>query len=62
MANTILFCEECGHRNEVDLDALKNSSDPVRCAGCGDLLRIVQKDEKNPEVVIKKGGKSDSLF
>ncbi len=62
MADTIIFCEECGHRNTVSSQAIKDSDSPVRCSGCSDILRIVHKDEKNQEVLVKKGGGDDKLF
>ncbi len=34
----IVFCEECGARNNIDLDKL--GGQPPRCENCKDILRI----------------------
>ncbi|SHK86347.1 hypothetical protein SAMN02745216_04210 [Desulfatibacillum alkenivorans DSM 16219] len=62
METTIIFCEECGHKNVVPLEALEDKSKPIKCEGCLDILRIVKKDERNPEVKVKKSDKDDTLF
>jgi hypothetical protein len=36
----IVFCEDCGERNIVDLEEVKQSGQPVRCRSCNDILRI----------------------
>jgi len=62
MAETIIFCEECGHRNTVSEEQLNDADNPVKCSGCKDILRIGQKTEKNPEVIVKKDSKDNDLF
>lgn len=62
MSNTIIFCEECGHRNIVSKEDIENPDKVVKCSGCMDVLRVVSRDEKNPEVVVKKGGPDDKIF
>ncbi len=62
MESTIIFCEECGHRNVVSPEAFEDTSKVLKCSGCRDVLRIVRKDERNPEVIVKKDTKDDSLF
>lgn len=62
MAEIIIFCEECGQRNLVSAKELKDKDNPVRCIGCKDILRVVRKNEKNPEVIIKKNNKNNDLF
>jgi len=36
----IVFCEDCGERNFVDLDEVKKSGKQVRCTSCNDILKI----------------------
>lgn len=36
----IVFCEDCGERNIIDPDKIKNTREPVRCRACNDILRI----------------------
>ena len=34
----IIFCEECGSRNDVDPKAYEDEVAPARCAYCNDIL------------------------
>ncbi|GBC60214.1 hypothetical protein DENIS_1165 [Desulfonema ishimotonii] len=36
----IVFCEECGERNLIDVEAARKTGEPVRCKACHDLLRF----------------------
>jgi len=35
----IVFCEECGARNIIDPEDIKDHSGPFRCSACNDVLR-----------------------
>ncbi|MEE4357462.1 MAG: FHA domain-containing protein [Desulfococcaceae bacterium] len=46
----IVFCEDCGERNIVDLEAAVKSGKPVRCQSCHDILRLNIPAEKTAEI------------
>ncbi|MDM8516987.1 FHA domain-containing protein [Desulfobacterales bacterium HSG16] len=53
----IVFCEECGARNIVDPDKLKEQSELPRCMTCDDILRIAlpQSSGKPEKVPVTPG-------
>ncbi|PID73442.1 MAG: hypothetical protein CSB33_03470 [Desulfobacterales bacterium] len=63
----IVFCEDCGGRNDVDEDLIRKKK-AVQCSNCHEILRIqvpleplphLQKKEKEPEtggIPIPRGG------
>ena len=36
----IVFCEDCGERNVIDIDKLGQDASPPRCRSCNDILKI----------------------
>lgn len=36
----IVFCEECGAKNDISPEILEGSGPPPRCENCNDILRI----------------------
>lgn len=36
----IVFCEDCGERNFVNPEDIKNSGEQVRCTSCNDILKL----------------------
>lgn len=48
----IVFCEECGSRNLVDTEAMKESTSPPKCKECNDILRIPFSPASQPQNII----------
>lgn len=48
----IVFCEDCGGRNDVDAEKIQNK-EPVRCSICHELLRVQMPLEPLPHLVKK---------
>lgn len=36
----IVFCEECGERNIIELDEARDAGNPPRCRACNDILKF----------------------
>lgn len=47
----IVFCEECGSRNEVEPEAYQSETEPARCEACRDVLnKLIAKKIRMQEM------------